>query len=47
MFEVDDETDVVISRKLKNKDAKCHIHMLGINEDDISHYVCKRIAADF
>ena len=49
MFEVDDEQEqiVVISRKLKNKDAKWHIDLLRIDEDDISHYVyvkdCSRL----
>ena len=40
MFEVDDEQEqIVIGRKLKNKDAQCHIDLLRIDEDDISHYV--------
>ena len=48
MFEVDDEQEqLVIGRKLKNKDAKCHIDLLRIDEDDISHYVyvkdCSRL----
>ena len=48
MFEVDDEQEqIVIGRKLKNKDAKCHIDLLRIDEDDISHYVyvkdCSRL----
>ena len=47
-FEVDDEQEqIVIGRKLKNKDAKCHIDLLRIDEDDISHYVyvkdCSRL----
>ena len=48
MFEVDDEQEqIVIGRKLKNKDAQCHIDLLRIDEDDISHYVyvkdCRRL----
>ena len=48
MFEVDDENEqTVISRKLKNEDAKCHVDLLRIDEDDISHYVyvkdCSRL----
>ena len=40
VFKVDDEEEqIVISRKLKNKDAKCHVDLLRIDEDDISHYV--------
>ena len=40
VFEIDDETnDVVISRKLNNKDATFHIDLLRVDEDDISHYV--------
>ena len=40
VFEVDDEQEqIVIGRKLKNKDAKCHVDLLRIDEDDISHYV--------
>ena len=39
MFEVDDEQEqIVIGRKLKNKDAK-HIDLLRIGEDDINVYV--------
>ena len=38
---------IVIGRKLKNKDAKCHVDLLRIDEDDISHYVyvkdCSRL----
>ena len=48
VFEVDDEQEqIVISRKLKNKDAKCHVDLLRIDEDDSSHYVyikdCSRL----
>ena len=48
VFEVDEEQEqIVIGRKLKNKDAKCHIDLLRIDEDDISHYVyvkdCSRL----
>ena len=48
MFEVDDEQEqIVIGRKLKNKDAQCHMDLLRIDEDDISHYVyvkdCSRL----
>ena len=48
VFEVDDEQEqIVISRKLKNKDAKCHVNLLRIDEDDSSHYVyikdCSRL----
>ena len=48
VFEVDDERErIVIGRKLKNKDATCHIDLLGIDEDDISNYVyvkdCRRL----
>ena len=48
VFEVDEEQEqIVISRKLKNKDAKCHIDLLRIDEDDSSHYVyikdCSRL----
>ena len=48
MFEVDDEQEqIVIGRKLKDKDAKCHVDLLRIDEDDISHYVyvkdCSRL----
>ena len=40
VFEIDDETnDVVISRKLNNKDATFHIDLSRVDEDDISHYV--------
>ena len=40
VFEVDDEQEqLVIGRKLKNKDAKCHIDLLRIDQDDISHHV--------
>ena len=40
MFEVDNEQEqIVISRKLKNKDAKYHVELLRIDGDDISHYV--------
>ena len=49
MLEVDEEQEQrVISRKLQNKDAKCHVGLLRIDEDDSSHYVyVKKIAADF
>ena len=41
MFEVDEEQEqIVIGRKLKNKDAKCHVDLLRIDEDNSSHYVC-------
>ena len=48
VFEVEEEQEqIVIGRKLKNKDAKCHIDLLRIDEDDISHYVyvkdCSRL----
>ena len=48
VFEVDEEQEqIVIGRKLKNKDAKCHVDLLRIGEDDISHYVyvkdCSRL----
>ena len=48
VFEVDDEQEqIVISRKLKNKDAKCHIDLLRVDEDDSSHFVyvkdCSRL----
>ena len=48
VFEVDDEQEQkVISRKLENKDAKCHVDLLRIDEDDISQYVyvkdCSRL----
>ena len=48
VFEVDEEQEqIVIGRKLKNKDAKCHIDLLRIDEGDISHYVyvkdCSRL----
>ena len=47
MFEVDEQEQIVVGRKLKNKDAKCHIDLLRIDEDDISHYVyvkdCSRL----
>ena len=48
VFEVDDEQEQkVISRKLENKDAKCYVDLLRIDEDDISHYVnqicCSRL----
>ena len=48
MFEVDDENEQTVrSRKLKNEDAKCHVDLLRIDEDDISHYVyvkdCSRL----
>ena len=40
MLEVDDENEeAVISRRLKNKDAKCRFDLLRIDEDDNSHYV--------
>ena len=40
VFEVDDEQEqIVISRKLKHKDAKCHVDLLRIDKDDSSHYV--------
>ena len=48
MFEVDDEQEqIVIGRKLKNKDAKCHVDLLRIDEDDSSHYVYVKDCADF
>ena len=48
VFEVDDEQEqIVISRKLTNKDAKCHIDLMRIDEDDSRHYVfikdCSRL----
>ena len=45
VFEVDDEQEqIAIGRKLKNKDAQCHIDLLRIDEDDISHLCkCKRL----
>ena len=48
VFEVDDEQEQkVISRKLKNKDAKCHVDLLRIDDDDSSHFVyikdCSRL----
>ena len=48
VFEVDDEQEqIVIGRKLKNKDAKCHVDLLRIDEDDSKHYVyvkdCSRL----
>ena len=40
VFEVDDEQEqIVISRKLQNKEAKFHVDLLRIDEDDSSHYV--------
>ena len=43
MFEVDDEQEqIVISIKLKNKDAKCHVDFLRIDEDDSSHFVYEK-----
>ena len=48
MFKVEDEQEqIVISRKLKNKGAKCHVDLLRIGEDDISHYVYEKMVADF
>ena len=48
VFEVDDEQEqIVISRKLKNKDAKCHIDLLRIDEDDSSHYVSIKDCSSF
>ena len=48
VFEVDDEQEqIVIGRKLKNKDAQCHIDLLRIDEDEISHYVYVKDVADF
>ena len=49
VFEVDDEQEqIVIGRKLKNKNAKCHVDLSRIDEDDISHYVyvkdCSRLS---
>ena len=48
VFEVQDEQEqIVVSRNLKNKDAKCHVDLLRICEDAISHYVyvkdCSRL----
>ena len=38
---------IVIGRNFENKDAQCHIDLIRINEDDISHYVyvkdCSRL----
>jgi len=43
VFKVEDEQEqIVISRKLKNKGAKCHVDLLRIGEDDISHYVYEK-----
>ena len=40
VFEIDEEKEqTVINRKLKNKDAECHIDLLRIDENDKSHYV--------
>ena len=48
VFEVDEEQEqIVISRKLKNKDAKCHVDLLRIDEDDSSHYVYQRLQQTF
>ena len=49
VFKVEDEQEqIVISRNLKNKGAKCHVDLLRIGEDDISHYVyvkdCSRLS---
>ena len=35
VFEVDDETEqIIINRRLKNRDAKCHIDLLRVDEGD-------------
>ena len=39
VYEIDDNEQIVISRKLKNKDASCHLDLLRVDEEDCSHYV--------
>ena len=50
MLEVNEEQEQrVISRKLQNKDAKCHVGLLRIDEDDSkqSLCICKRLQQTF
>ena len=40
VFEVDGkQKQIVISRKFKNKDIKCHIDLLRIDKDDSNYYI--------
>ena len=39
VYEMDDNEQIVISRKLKNTDASCHFDLLIVDDEDCSHYV--------
>ena len=38
VYEIDDNEQIVISRKLKNKDASFHFDLLRVDDEDCSHY---------
>ena len=39
VYEIDDNEQIVINRKLKNTDASFHIDLLRVDDEDCSHYV--------
>ena len=39
VYEIDDNEQIVISRKLKHTDASCHFDLLRVDDEDCSHYV--------
>ena len=38
VYEIDDNEQIVISRKLKNKDASFHFDLLRVDDEDFSYY---------
>ena len=38
VYEIDDNEQIVISRKLKNKDSSFHFDLLRVDDEDCSHY---------
>ena len=38
VYEIDDNEQIVISRKLENKDASFHFDLLRVDDEDCSHY---------
>ena len=43
VYEIDDNEQIVISRKLKNTDASFHFDLLRVDDEDCSHYVYIKI----
>ena len=42
VYEIDDNEQIVISRKLKNTDASCHFDLLRVDDEECSQYVYKK-----